>query len=288
MKPTTLGPLAAAVMACMVWPGCTDSGKGVESQPSQGFWQRLGSGLRDGVAKILPSSGSAPAGSRSPAAEAAPIVAASRGTLFACRRGQTVLVDLNVYNVPSQARMIATGLKLSDGTAVAPKTVLFLGVASDYPSRVPRVDFDFAEGKAFGSPAAAAPLCLRIAYQLDGREPSMAGASFALVLGEPDDQDEREFGITSGVPIRHGGPAAAGVIHLGSSKRASGGPVVDPAMMRHDEAAPSYATVRFRFDEALATKPAKPADTMVWIVPAIVSMTEPTPRRAAVAAAPVR
>jgi hypothetical protein len=58
--------------------------------------------------------------------------------------------------------------------------------------------------------------------------------------------------------------------------------------MRREEPAPSCPIVRFRFEEAFASKSVKPAETMVWILPAVEAMTEPSPRRAAVAAAPVR
>ncbi len=248
--------IAASSAMALVLTGCADERGRVTFASVAEFWIRVDEDIRTrlqglGVTPDPVPDVWGPAGRPEP--EGPP-----HGTLYACRRGERVVVEVHLSNVPRDVRAMATGLKLRNGEAVGPDSVLFLPDATRFPSTAPRVEFDFGRPPVPGTGGAPA-LCLRLTYPLD-RTVSVDASTFSLVLGTPGTDAGCLLGITAGVNVRDGGPMHWNCVRLASSAGpddwpGSPGPPAPPA---------DAPTVCFRLEEPDETDG---PGQLVWIRP---------------------
>lgn len=249
---------------CLV-PGCSDAEGKITMASIQEFWAGLDRRCREDLRRlglVPPPQPSlwGPAGR--PKVDGPPF-----GTLFASRQEGLVVVEVNLANVPKEAKTVATGLKLRDGVVVQPEAIHFVRETVHHDQTVPRVDFDFGRPPAPGGSRGESGLFLRVAYGLD-RKVSVDGGTFTLVLGEAQCGAACSMGITAAMSIEDGGPTLIQCLVLPPGET-GGGPPAPPAP---EAGAP---TVSFRFREH-----AKGAGgPIVWITPAVASVYPQGPPR---------
>ena len=246
--------------------GCWDSNGKITGESVHDFWAKVGEDMRTGLgmrraawsSPLLPAdlpSGDARPASRGPA----------HGTLFASRRENVLLVDVNLWGVSDRVKTVSTGLKLRDGTVLAPQSVVLLGDATQYRPSVPRADFDFGQGR--GQPGQGEPArCLRVAYELPNAPYTVNGATFTVILGEPEGNADCTVGITSAVSMRDGGPVPAGCAIVEAPEGEFGPPM---PLAR----APTNEGVSFRFAE---TAGKASAASPSWVAAAVASADRPS------------
>lgn len=261
---TSIGAILLAAGLCL--PGCWDENGQITLASIREFWLR---GARPGMFAL-------PAFRRPPVARLpeGPV----RGTLHASRAGKDVIVEVALADIPERVRMVAAGLKLSDGTVVYPKTVLTLPQPAAHRAAAPRVDFSFRDGKITHLTPADPTLCLRITYALEDEARSANRSTFTLVLGDPDTSLGCRMGLTTGVSTRDGGPLLLECIGLDHGAYLGPIPPQPPAPRR------LVPVVTFRFRE-----PHRPTNgETVWMTPVIASVSPdlPPPHRAVAARTP--
>jgi len=259
MKVRTRWAIRALLAGALAVGGCWDSEGRITAGSIQAFWAQVDRDFRAGLERLAARPAHREPSLWGPMGRPKPS-GSSRGTLLARRHGRTVEVEVYLTNVPQEVQTMATGLKLRNGEAVEPKSVLLLDSPPVRDEAAPNVQFAFDEaapGGAGGGPT----VCLRVTYEL-GRTISADRATFTLVLGEPEGPVACTMGITSAVSVRDGGPTLTGCVRLAAADDFGGPPLPPPPPAR-------TPTVSFRFRELPARGPDA---SLVWIAPAVESI----------------
>ena len=266
----------AVMMQAAMLGGCWDAQGRITGSSIQAFWTRVDENWRRDLGRLglAPPARSrdlrGPAGRPAAAGEA-------RGTVFASRQGDLIVVDAKLANVPSKVKTLAAGLKLRNGVVVPPKTIGFVHGATDHHESAPRGEFDFNERPAPRTPVGRAELCLRVTYAVD-RTVSVDRGVFTLVLGEPTGSMSCSQGITAAISVDDGGPTLTGCVLLPPEDDVYGPP--RPLVPEPDAATVSF---ELRLDPARAGP-----DGAVWITPRLASIhPDRGPRKTITARAPL-
>jgi len=251
---------ALALAAGLPLTGCVDARGRITAESIQAFWQQFA----PRPLALVPEPGLWGAVGR-PRPQGPP-----RGTLLARREADRMDVEVFLTNLPPDAETVATGLKLRDGEPVAPTSVAMETVTLPRDDTRPRADFAFDEAAPKGAGGGRPTVCLRVTYALD-RAVSADGASFTLVLGEPDGAVACRMGVSSAVSIRDGGPTLTGCVRT-PVLDGFDGPPLPPAPPS------STPTVCFRFRE---TPDGSGGESLVRIVPSVEAVLPHGPARPA-------
>jgi hypothetical protein len=135
----------------------------------------------------------------------APAEATPLGSVTAGRVGNTVIVEVALAGIPPKERILALGLKLADGTAVAPSEIHVLRGPSGDMKGSPVVHFDF-DGVTAAAGISAPTLCFQARFDLGEAGQAAEDMVFSLALGSPSAVAGNRMGITMAVDTRDGSP----------------------------------------------------------------------------------
>ncbi len=139
------------------------------------------------------------------------------GSIRAARRGNRVLVEVGLENMPASTELVTMGLKLRDGTVLYPSTLGTLQRPLESLAGQPHANFAFgAEGPA--EPVSVKPTTwLELTFDLPRRHATADESVFSIVLGAPEGMQACAMGITASIVTRDGSPSMTGCVRLGSA-----------------------------------------------------------------------
>ena len=127
------------------------------------------------------------------------------GSMCAARLGETIIIEVALGGIPEKDRVLALGLRLPDGTAIAPCAIHVLREPSGELAGSPLARFDF-EGLSPAPPGVKPSLCFQVHFDLAEVPGPADDAVFSIALGRPDSRSGNRMGVRVGIDTRDGSP----------------------------------------------------------------------------------